>query len=143
MPRYVILTLLLALGLPLFGQSRSAQPRRGEGISTFLIRMGRPGQAYYKEFLELKIQEWAASVSDLLPEKDEEGREKPWEKGKKFSAEEVDGKLNITLSGGIYIDSLNLMPSLQNKIRRMAAFRNPKYYKNNAIGTSNYDTSRR
>ena len=94
-----------------------------------------------REFLELKIKEWAASVSDLLPEKDEEGREKPWEKGKKFSAAEVDGKLNITLSGGIYIDSLNLMPSLQNKIRRMAAFRNPKYYKNNAIGTSNYDTS--
>ena len=94
-----------------------------------------------KEFLELKIQEWAASVGDLLPEKDEEGREKPWEKGKKFSTAEVDGILKITLSGGIYIDSLNLAPSLQNKIRRMAAFRNPKYYKNNAIGTSNYDTS--
>ena len=59
-----------------------------------------------KEFLELKIQEWTASVSDLLPEKDKEGREKPWENGKKFSTAEVDGKLNITLSGGIYVDSL-------------------------------------
>ena len=94
-----------------------------------------------KEFLELKIQEWTASVSDFLPEKEEEGHEKPWEKGKRFSATEVDGKMKMTLSNGIYIDSLNLTPSIQNKIRRMAAFRNPKYYKNNAIGTLNYDTA--
>ena len=94
-----------------------------------------------REFLELKVQEWTASVSDLLPEKDEREREKPWEKGKKFSAAEVDGKLKMTLSNGIYIDSLNLTPSIQNKIRRLAAFRNPVFYKNNAIGTSNYDTA--
>lgn len=31
---------------------------------------------------------------------------------------------------------------MQNKIRRMAAFSNPVFYKNRAIGTSNYDTSR-
>ena len=30
-----------------------------------------------KEFLELKILEWRAAVSDLLPDEDEEGREKP------------------------------------------------------------------
>lgn len=94
-----------------------------------------------KEFLELKVQEWATSVRDFLPEKDEEEREKPWEKGKDFSAGEVDGRLNIILSNGIYIDSLNLKPSLQNKIRRLAAFRNPVYYRNQGIGTSNYDTA--
>ena len=94
-----------------------------------------------KEFLELKVQEWAASVSDLLSQKDEEGREKPWEKRKKFFAGEVDGRVSITLSNGIYIDSLNLKPSLQNKIRRVAAFRNPIYYRNQGIGTSNYDTA--
>lgn len=32
--------------------------------------------------------------------------------------------------------------SIQNKIRRMAAISNPIFYKNQAIGTSNYDTSR-
>ena len=94
-----------------------------------------------KEFLELKVQEWATSVRDFLPEKDEEEREKPWEKGKEFAAGEVDGRLNIILSNGIYIDSLNLKPSLQNKIRRLAAFRNPVYYRNQGIGTSNYDTA--
>ena len=96
---------------------------------------------FSKEFLELKVKEWAASASDLLPEQDEAEREKPWEKGKRFFAAEADGTMNITLSNGIYIDSLNLKPSLQNKIRRLAAFRNPVYYRNQGIGTSNYDTA--
>ncbi len=39
------------------------------------------------------------------------------------------------------IDSTNIKPGLKNKIRRMAAIRNPVYYKNQAIGTSNYYTS--
>ena len=94
-----------------------------------------------KEFLELKIKEWSASASDLLPEKDEDGREKPWEKTKRFYSSEVEGRLDITLSSGIFIDSLNLKPSIQNKIRRLAAFRNPVFYKNKAIGTSNYETA--
>lgn len=55
---------------------------------------------------------------------------------------DVEGTLNITLSNGIYVDSLNLKPGIQNKIRRMAAFGNPVYFKNKAIGSSNYDTSR-
>lgn len=36
---------------------------------------------------------------------------------------------------------MNLKPAIQNKIRRMAAFRNPIYYKNQAIGVANFDTS--
>lgn len=31
---------------------------------------------------------------------------------------------------------------MQNRIRRMAAINNPNFYKNQAIGTSNYDTPR-
>lgn len=78
MPRFVIFTLLLLLGLPLFGQSQTAQPRRGEGIGTFLIRLGRPGQAYYKEFLELNKrqlrgkEELLLGVSYLIPDKKEQ-----------------------------------------------------------------------
>ena len=62
---------------------------------------------------------------------------------KNFAKSDVDGKMDITLSNGIYVDSTNLKPAMQNKIRRMAAFSNPVFYKNRAIGTSNYDTSRR
>ena len=44
--------------------------------------------------------------------------------------------------GSLHLDSLNLKPAIQNKIRRMAAISNPVYYKNQAIGTSNFDTPR-
>ncbi len=54
----------------------------------------------------------------------------------------MTGKLSITLSNGIYIDNTNVKVAMQNKIRRMAAISNPVYFKNQAIGTSNYDTSR-
>ena len=69
-------------------------------------------------------------------------REKPWKAGYQFSASDADGTMHITLSNGIYVDSLNLKPALQNRIRRMAAFGNPVYYRNNAIGTSNFETPR-
>lgn len=72
----------------------------------------------------------------------ENNEEKPWEKSRKFEATDVDGKLSITLSNGVYIDNTNVKIAMQNKIRRMAAISNPVYYKNQAIGTSNYDTPR-
>ncbi len=94
-----------------------------------------------QEFLELKIKEWSFFVDDNADIVDDVNRPKPWKINKEFVAGEVDGKLSITLSNGIYIDNTNVKASLQNKIRRMAAIRNPIYYKNQAIGTSNYDTS--
>ena len=57
-----------------------------------------------------------------------------------MDADDVDGKIDITLSNGIYVDCLNLKPRIQNRIRRMAAFSNPVFYKNQKIGTSNFDT---
>lgn len=41
-----------------------------------------------------------------------------------------------------YVDNTNLKVAMQNRIRRMAAISNPVFYKNQAIGTSNYDTAR-
>lgn len=93
------------------------------------------------EFIESKMKEWAeADIRDVTYE-DEANRDKPWDKKNKFNKDDVDGKLNITLSNGIYVDVLNLKPAIQNRIRRMAAIRNPIYYKNQAIGTANFDTS--
>ena len=40
------------------------------------------------------------------------------------------------------MDNTNLKASMQNRVRRMAAISNPIFYKNQAIGTSNYDTPR-
>ena len=98
-----------------------------------------------KEFLELKIKEWSVFAEEIIETNGSdtvEEREKPWKKGKKMDAGDVDGKLDITLSNGIYVDCLNLKPRIQNRIRRMAAFSNPVFYKNQKIGTSNFDTSR-
>ena len=94
-------------------------------------------------FVETKIKEWA--VSDITGATDEnettEEREQPWKKEKPFHRADVDGKLRLILSNGIYIDSLNLKAAIQNQIRRIAAIRNPIFYKNAAIGMSNFATS--
>lgn len=95
-----------------------------------------------QEFIETKIREWRTTIEDALTVDVDEDREKPWEKSRGFSNADVDGKMHLTLSNGIYVDSTNIRVALQNKIRRMAAISNPVYYKNQAIGTSNYDTSR-
>lgn len=95
-----------------------------------------------QEFLEEKIKEWSFSANDLESSGDEENREKPWNKIQRFVKSDIDGKLNITLSNGVYVDNTNLKVGMQNKIRRMAAISNPIYYKNQAIGTSNYNTSK-
>ena len=90
-----------------------------------------------QEFIETKIREWRTLIEDLEVAEDDEDREKPWEKNRKLSSADVDGKIHLTLSNGIYVDSTNLRPALQNRIRRLAAISTPVYYKNQAIGTSN------
>lgn len=65
-------------------------------------------------------------------------RPKPWKKKVGFVKSDVVGKMQIVLRDGIYVDTLNLMPQLQNQVRSMAAFDNPVYYKNKRLGYSNY-----
>ena len=93
-------------------------------------------------FLEEKIKEWSNQMDDIVANADESDREKPWNRRKHFNKNDVEGKLYITLSNGIYVDNTNLKAAMQNRIRRMAAISNPIFYKHQAIGTSNYDTSR-
>lgn len=96
-----------------------------------------------KAFIDEKINEWSADgllgmlaedMSGTL-EKSDNGISKPWEKKRKnFELMDVDGVLDITLANQIYIDTGNVKPRLQNQIRRLAAFSNPEYYKNQAMG---------
>lgn len=65
-------------------------------------------------------------------------RSKPWKKKCEFVKTDVVGKLHMVLSNGVYVDTLNLMPRIQNQIRSLAAFDNPEYYKNKRLGYSNY-----
>lgn len=55
-----------------------------------------------------------------------------------FSKADVTGNLHIVIGDGVYIDTLNIMPRLQNQIRSMATFDNPEFYKNKRMGYSNY-----
>lgn len=65
-------------------------------------------------------------------------RPKPWKKKCEFVKTDVVGKIHMVLSDGVYVDTLNLMPRIQNQIRSLAAFDNPEYYKNKRLGYSNY-----
>ena len=93
-------------------------------------------------FLEEKIKEWSNIIDDIAANAAESDREKPWNRVQHFNKNDVEGKLHIILSNGIYVDNTNLKAAMQNRIRRMAAISNPVFYKNQAIGTSNYDTAR-
>ena len=65
-------------------------------------------------------------------------RPKPWKKKCEFCKSDVVGKLHMVLGNGVYVDTLNLMPRIQNQIRSLAAFDNPEFYKNKRLGYSNY-----
>ena len=95
-----------------------------------------------QEFLEEKIKEWSNTIDNIAANAAESDREKPWNRMQHFNKNDVEGKLHIILANGIYVDNTNLNAAMQNRIRRMAAFSNPVFYKNQAIGTSNYDTAR-
>lgn len=56
--------------------------------------------------------------------------------------EDVSGQVHLVLANGIYVEKENLQPRLQNTLRRMAAYSNPQYYKNHAMGFSNRDNPR-
>ena len=69
-------------------------------------------------------------------------RGKPWENRLQFNKDDVCGEMKIVLSELTYIDTIQLQPRLQNQIRRLAAFGNPVFYKNQAMGLSNFANSR-
>jgi len=95
--------------------------------------------------LEELIRLWNVQTEEYdskVIESDKTAKDKPWERNRRFHAEDVHGTLSIVFSNMIYVDSENLEPRIQNQIRRLAAFLNPVFFRNNAIGLSNYANSR-
>lgn len=112
-------------------------------------------QRLSKEFMETCIKNWhpvnpfeeavenqngkgQEQQGQQIQGKQDQERVKPWEQNREFLAEDVDGKQMLTLSNLIYVDASNLKSRIQNRIRRMAAFANPVFYKNQAMGLSNF-----
>lgn len=93
------------------------------------------------EEIEKCMTKWQTELAEkagtpvLLSERN---RPKPWKKKDGFVKSDVVGNMHIVLGDGIYVDTLNLMPRLQNQVRSMAAFDNPVFYKNKRLGYSNY-----
>ena len=93
------------------------------------------------EDIEKYMAKWQAELAETrggLTGTGMNNRPKPWKKKCKFVKADVVGKLHMVLSDGVYIDTLNLMPRIQNQIRSLAAFDNPEFYKNKRMGYSNY-----
>jgi superfamily II DNA or RNA helicase len=59
-----------------------------------------------------------------------------------FKTDDVDGTVKVILADGVYVDKRNLKPRLQNAIRRLAAYTNPQFYQNLALGFSTRETPR-
>ncbi len=98
-----------------------------------------------KEFIEDKIKELKLSTSYEavgLNEITLKDGEKPWDKTKHFLKEDVDGIMRIILADEVYINTTNLGARIQNRIRELAAFSNPEFYKNQAMGLSNFANAR-
>ena len=92
------------------------------------------------EDIEAYMQKWKAEISEIrgVAKTDVEDRPKPWKKKQAFNKTDVVGKMHIVLGDGVYVDTLNLMPRVQNQIRSLAAFDNPIFYKNKRLGYYNY-----
>ncbi len=137
------------IALPLQGQALK------EGNSAFVdenwnaypdqwkILLSKPKLS--REFIEDKIKEWKIFASNKAVEINEiwgQDGEKPWDRTKDFWKGDVNGDLQITLADGVYILRENLAPRIQNQIRELAAFPNPIFFKNQAMGLSNFACSR-
>ena len=95
-----------------------------------------------KKDVERYIDKWKIELVEgkgLLINPNREARIKPWKKDEPFYKEDVVEKMTIVLADGIYIDTLNLSPRIQNQIRSLVAFDNPIFYKNNRLGYSNWN----
>ena len=93
------------------------------------------------EDVEQCMAKWQGELAEargMLANVDKNTRPKPWKKKYEFCNSDVVGRLHMVLGNGVYIDTLNLMPRIQNQIRSLAAFDNPEFYKNKRLGYSNY-----
>lgn len=92
--------------------------------------------------IDQRIMEWFGINPFENKEIVKNTRNKPWENQLELRKEDVSGVFKIVVSNQLFIDTLNLSPRIQNQIRKMAAFRNPIFYKNQAMNISNFANSR-
>ena len=92
--------------------------------------------------IDQRIMEWSGINPFENKEIVKNTRNKPWENQLELRKEDVSGVFKIVVNNQLFIDTLNLSPRIQNQIRKMAAFRNPVFYKNQAMNILNFANSR-
>ncbi len=68
--------------------------------------------------IEQYMKKWKSEMFPLIATDNInifENRPKPWKKEQKFSISDVIGKLHMILGDGVYVDTLNLTPKIQNR----------------------------
>jgi len=68
--------------------------------------------------------------------------ETPWENSTEFEHSDTKGTVRIVLADKAYVDKTGIKPRLQNKIRRLAAYNNPEYFRNQGMGISTFGIPR-
>ena len=97
-------------------------------------------------FIRDKISSWEINDIDTKEEtalaRQISIDETPWESKTAFSASDVDGPIRIVIADKVYIEKTLMKPNLQNKIRRLAAYNNPEYFKKQGIGLPTFGIPR-
>ena len=76
----------------------------------------------------------------------EDGKEKPWEKPRKqehtITRRDFPLTVSLTLADQLYVEKAGISQAALNRIKRLAAFRNPDFYKAQAMRLPIYDKPR-
>ncbi|MDW7656783.1 MAG: DEAD/DEAH box helicase family protein [Bacillota bacterium] len=105
--------------------------------------------SHVHRFSEAEIDELIGSLSEEtelgeLSDLSDNEQKKPWNREKKviLGPEDFPLTLTVTLSNGIYIPTQGLSQRALNKMKRLAAFPNPEFYKKQAMRFSTWNTPR-
>lgn len=78
----------------------------------------------------LLAKQHTSPLGTLRPE-DEEQNSKPWQRQQaEIKPEDIPSCTEITLADRVYIPVQHFSNRVQNQLKRIAAFRNPQYYRN-------------
>ena len=126
---------------------------REQGNSVFLDENFEPCQDQW-EFManieKLSEDEIVGLIPRLSPgselgvlRKDEEETEKPWEtKRIRWSGNDFSQEVRLVKANMLYIEKAGISQQGLNTLKRLAAFRNPEFYKAQAMRLSTYDKPR-
>lgn len=133
------------IALPLQGRAR----KNGNSVFVNTDFIAYEDQWAFLASVKRTDENTISSIVSKLCKKQELGElmsdseEKPWKsETKAVSAFDFPRELNMVIANMIYVPSENLSPSAINKIKRLAAFKNPDFYRAQAMRMPVYNKPR-